>query len=65
MASRYIPTPEISNPKITKGHVLVAELDHKFQQKVFSDHHHWYADEPTQLGGGNSGPDPYEHDLRL
>lgn len=60
-ASRYIPMPEISNPKITKGHVLVAELDHKFQQKVFSDHHHWYADEPTQVGGKNSGPDPYEH----
>lgn len=60
-ASRYIPTPEITNPKITKGHVLVAELDHKFQQEVFSDHHHWYADEPTQLGGKNSGPDPYEH----
>jgi uncharacterized OsmC-like protein/esterase/lipase len=60
-ASRYIPTPEISNPKIAKGHILVAELDHKFQQEVFSDHHHWYADEPTQVGGKNSGPDPYEH----
>ena len=60
-ASRYIPIPEIPTPNITKGHVLVAELDHKFQQEVFSDNHHWYADEPTQLGGKNSGPDPYEH----
>jgi uncharacterized OsmC-like protein/esterase/lipase len=60
-ASRYIPTPEISVPSITKGHVLVAELDHKFQQEIFSDHHHWFADEPTHLGGKNSGPDPYEH----
>ena len=60
-ANRYIAAPEISSHKITKGHVLVAELDHKFQQEVFSDHHHWYADEPTQLGGKNSGPDPYEH----
>lgn len=60
-ASRYIPKPEVSMPSITKGHVLVAELDHKFQQEVFSDHHHWYADEPTQSGGKNSGPDPYEH----
>jgi putative redox protein len=60
-ASRYIPKPEISVPSITKGHVLVAELDHKFQQEVFSDHHHWFADEPTQSGGKNSGPDPYEH----
>ncbi len=40
---------------------MVAELDHKFQQEVFSEHHHWYADEPIQLGGKNSGPDPYEH----
>jgi putative redox protein len=60
-ASRYIPKPEISVPSISKGHVLVAELDHKFQQEVFSDHHHWFADEPTQSGGKNSGPDPYEH----
>jgi putative redox protein len=60
-ASRYIPIPEITMPTITKGHVLVAEVDHKFQQEVFSDHHHWFADEPTQLGGKNSGPDPYEH----
>lgn len=60
-ASRYIPMPTLVNPAVTKGHVLVAELDHKFQQQVFSDHHSWYADEPTQLGGKNSGPDPYEH----
>ncbi|MGR5501987.1 alpha/beta fold hydrolase [Vibrio sp. DNB22_10_4] len=60
-ASRYIPMPTLVNPTVTKGHVLVSELDHKFQQQVFSDHHNWYADEPTQLGGKNSGPDPYEH----
>jgi len=60
-ASRYIPAPEIVRPNLNKGHVMVAELDHEFQQDVFSDHHHWYADEPTQLGGKNSGPDPYEH----
>ena len=60
-ASRYIPMPEVSVPNLTKGHILVAELDHKFQQEIFSDHHHWYADEPTQVGGKNSGPDPYEH----
>lgn len=60
-ASRYIPMPKTSSRNIAKGHVLVAELDHQFQQEIFSDHHHWYADEPTQLGGKNSGPDPYEH----
>ena len=60
-AGRYIPVPQTTQPRITKGHVLVTELDHKFQQEIFTDHHHWYADEPTQLGGANSGPDPYEH----
>lgn len=30
-ASRYIPTPYHSIPNLYKGHVLVAELDHKFQ----------------------------------
>mgnify|MGYP003624339337 CR=1 FL=1 len=60
-ASRYIEEPKITAPKVTKGHVLVSELNHKFQQEIFSDHHHWYADEPTEMGGNNTGPDPYEH----
>lgn len=60
-ASRYIPTPETKRPDVASGHVSVAELDHKFQQQVFSDHHQWFADEPTKVGGQNSGPDPYEH----
>jgi len=60
-ASRYIPAPKVESPSVSKGHVMVAELDHKFQQQVFTDNHHWYADEPTALGGQNSGPDPYEH----
>ena len=46
---------------LENGHVLVTEVDHKFQQEVFTDHHHWFADEPTNVGGQNSGPDPYEH----
>jgi len=60
-ASRYIPVPKISRRTLETGHVLVAELDHKFQQEVFTDHHHWFADEPTKVGGQNTGPDPYEH----
>lgn len=60
-ASRYIPVPEITQRQLTAGDVIVAELDHKFQQEVFTDHHHWYADEPTKAGGQNTGPDPYEH----
>ncbi|MDO6486684.1 alpha/beta fold hydrolase [Colwellia sp. 6_MG-2023] len=60
-ASRYIPMPKIANQSVSKGHVLVAEFDHKFQLDISTDHHHWYADEPTEQGGKNSGPDPYEH----
>ncbi len=60
-ASRYIPMPKTANQSVSKGHVLVAELDHKFQLDISTDHHHWYADEPTEQGGKNSGPDPYEH----
>jgi len=30
-------------------------------QEVFSDNHRWFADEPERVGGGNVGPDPYEH----
>jgi putative redox protein len=60
-ASRYIPIPKKSTRSLASGHALVAELDHKFQQEIFTDHHHWYADEPTKMGGQNSGPDPYEH----
>ncbi|OUR86854.1 osmotically inducible protein C [Gammaproteobacteria bacterium 42_54_T18] len=60
-ASRYIPVPKTTRRTLEAGHVLVAELDHKFQQEVFTDHHHWFADEPTKVGGQNTGPDPYEH----
>lgn len=60
-ASRYITKPETNNPSLEPGQVMVSEIDHKFQQNIHTDHHHWYADEPTNLGGKNSGPDPYEH----
>lgn len=60
-ASRYIPAQKPESPTLENGHVLVSEVDHKFQQEVFTDHHHWFADEPTKMGGQNSGPDPYEH----
>lgn len=46
---------------VPTGKVLVTERDHKFLLDVTSDHHHWLADEPTDMGGENRGPDPYEH----
>lgn len=60
-ASRYITIEDVARPTVAKGHVVVSELDHKFQQCIYSDHHHWYADEPLNVGGRNTGPDPYEH----
>ena len=48
-------------PEVATGEVRVTESDGRFLQEVFSDAHRWFADEPERVGGGNRGPDPYEH----
>jgi len=58
---RYLPEAEQSRPEVAGGEVLVAELNRKFLRQVSSDDHAWLADEPKRVGGGNLGPDPYEH----
>jgi uncharacterized OsmC-like protein/pimeloyl-ACP methyl ester carboxylesterase len=58
---RYLPAIDLPGAKVSKGHVRVEEKDHKFTQHVHSDSHYWLADEPTSVGGNNTGPDPYEH----
>ncbi|MCG8612384.1 MAG: alpha/beta fold hydrolase, partial [Pseudomonadales bacterium] len=60
---RYLdmPKPATSAPPVAKGHVIVEEKDHRFTQHVTSDSHYWLADEPYDVGGNNTGPDPYEH----
>ena len=60
-ASRYLPERAGDSPTVAAGQVLVEEKDHKFTQNVYSDSHHWLADEPVAVGGANTGPDPYEH----
>ena len=61
-ASRYLPAVEsAAAPRVPGGHVRVEEKNHVFTQHVYSDSHHWLADEPTSVGGNNTGPDPYEH----
>jgi len=52
---------KLSRPKVAAGEILVSERDRKFMTDVFSDSHHWMADEPSRVGGKNAGPDPYEH----
>ena len=60
--SKYVPFSD-SAPKrlVDKGVVLVEEKNQRFTQHVYSDSHHWLADEPLSVGGDNKGPDPYEH----
>ncbi len=65
-ASRFINDADVkaveeSRPTVAAGHVVIEEKDGIFTQDVFTDHHHWLADEPLAVGGGNAGPDPYEH----
>jgi putative redox protein len=61
-ASRYLPHGEDAPAvEIEKGHVSVEEKNRRFTQHVYSDSHHWLADEPRSVGGDNKGPDPYEH----
>lgn len=59
-SSRFVHSGSDTRPKVAKGDVNIVERDHKFALDVFSDSHHWLADEPTALGGNNTGPDPYE-----
>jgi len=60
-SSRFLTTDDEQRPPVAKGEISVSERDHKFTLDVFSDSHHWRADEPTKSGGNNTGPDPYEH----
>ncbi|MFK8077269.1 MAG: alpha/beta fold hydrolase [Granulosicoccus sp.] len=61
-ALRQLDTPEPEyRPDVAAGELTVSERNQKFMLDVFSDSHHWIADEPTRVGGNNAGPDPYEH----
>ncbi|GAB5451248.1 MAG: bifunctional alpha/beta hydrolase/OsmC family protein [Halioglobus sp.] len=61
-AGRYLPgAEEAPHATVPAGQVLVEEKNQRFTQHVYSDSHHWLADEPDAVGGDNAGPDPYEH----
>jgi putative redox protein len=43
------------------AHVVVRGGAKNFQQEVVAGKHHFVADEPLSVGGGDAGPDPYDY----
>lgn len=63
-ASRYLPE-EAAEPTIDpsgiEGEVVVGEtLENSFAQTIVAGGHALRADEPVSIGGGNTGPSPYD-----
>jgi uncharacterized OsmC-like protein/alpha/beta superfamily hydrolase len=60
---RFLPrgTNPSRRPEVAPGQVFVEEIRPPFGLRVASDTHTWLADEPRSAGGGDAGPDPYEH----
>jgi len=42
-------------------HIVVRGDARSFQQEVTAGKHHFVADEPVSVGGGDAGPDPYDY----
>jgi len=61
-AERYLDKPEVmTEEEVETGLVLVRETHGgKFQQEILTGPHRLLADEPSSLGGLNSGPGPYD-----
>ena len=62
-ADRFIASTAAESDKVERppaGEVIVRERNRAFTRDVQSDDHDWISDEPTKVGGGNLGPDPYE-----
>jgi putative redox protein len=62
-AGRYLGQPEtMTEEEVEEGLVLVRETHAgKFQQAILTGPHRLLADEPSSLGGMNSGPAPYDY----
>ena len=39
---------------------ITAELTENYRVDITNGHHRWRADEPVELGGDNTGPNPYD-----
>jgi putative redox protein len=61
-AARYIEESEgIMEDEAETGTVLVRETGQgRYQQEVLSGPHRFLADEPVKVGGGDTGPGPYD-----
>jgi putative redox protein len=42
-------------------HIVVRGDAQNFQQEITAGKHHFVADEPLSVGGGDAGPDPYDY----
>jgi putative redox protein len=55
------PAPRLPAPAVTPGTVVVAETgEGTFAQYLLDGRHVLHADEPHTVGGGDTGPSPYE-----
>jgi uncharacterized OsmC-like protein len=43
------------------AHIIVRGGADNFRQEITAGKHHLVADEPTSVGGGAAGPDPYDY----
>lgn len=61
-ASRYLPeaTEKKTYKNLPAGTTRVQTESGKFTQHVTMGHHHLTADEPTDVGGDDRGPNPYD-----
>jgi putative redox protein len=60
-ADRYFRNDDAEPAEsVGRGTVRVTEGNRRFLRRVYTDDHAWLADEPTDVGGDNLGPDPYE-----